>query len=109
LKYDLELTSSKADIYSYSTENLMASALNVFIGYDGLGQLLLVYDGGLTYFQYNGDVAVREISTTASSAATSPASTNPYYGTKAPASPISATSTPTNVVALPHYPTRAAP
>ena len=35
------------------------------LAYGPLGRLELIYDGGFTYFQHDGDVPVREISTTA--------------------------------------------
>jgi RHS repeat-associated protein len=64
------LTSAGGTTYGYSAENRLASFADPVVGsrllaYDPLGRLALLYDGGFTYFQYDGDVAVREISTTA--------------------------------------------
>jgi RHS repeat-associated protein len=64
------LTSSSGTTYGYSAENRLASFVDPVVGsrllaYGPLGRLELINDGSLTYFQYDGNVAVREISTTA--------------------------------------------
>jgi RHS repeat-associated protein len=64
------LTSAGGTTYGYSAENRLASFVDPVVGsrllaYGPLGRLELIHDGSFTYFQYDGDVPVREISTTA--------------------------------------------